>query len=71
MPKGQPEPPEPVEIERGGRTYHGHFIIDGPSMTVTWNGQSKTTRLGGMAETPYILARLLLREMVGGTIGRS
>jgi hypothetical protein len=70
MPKGQPDSQEPVEIERGGRVYQGRFVIDGRSMTVTCDGHSKSTPLGGMADAPQTLARLLLREIVTGMLGR-
>jgi hypothetical protein len=70
MQKGQPDFQAPVEIERGGRIYQGRFVIDGHSMTVTCDGYSKSTPLGGMADAPHTLARLLLREIVTGMLGR-
>jgi hypothetical protein len=70
MSKGQPDLQAPVEIERGGTVYQGRFVIDGHSMTVTCGGHSKSTPLGGMADTPHKLAWLLLREIVTGMLGR-
>jgi hypothetical protein len=70
MSKGQPDLRAPVEIERGGTLYQGHFVIDGRSMTVICDGHSKSTPLGEMADTPHRLARLLLREIVTGMLGK-
>jgi hypothetical protein len=66
MPRGQPASPEPIEIDRGGKTYRGDFFTDGSLITVTYNGQSKMTPLGGSASAPHTLARLLLREIITG-----
>jgi hypothetical protein len=70
MSKGQPDLQAPVEIERGGTVYQGHFVIDGHSMTVTCDGHSKSMPLGAMVDAPDRLARLLLREIVTGMLGR-
>jgi hypothetical protein len=70
MSKGQPDMQERVEIERAGMVYQGHFVIDGRSMTVTYDQISKSAPLGEMADTPHRLARLLLREIVTGILGR-
>jgi hypothetical protein len=71
MSKGQPDGQEPIEIERDGRVYQGRFVIDGRAITVTCDGQSKSAPMSGMAGTPERLARLLLREIVTGMLGRS
>jgi hypothetical protein len=70
MSKGQPDGQEPIEIERDGKVYQGRFVIDGRWITVTCDGQSKSAPLSGMAATPERLARLLLREIVTGILGR-
>jgi hypothetical protein len=46
MPKGQPDLQDSIEIEREGRIYHGHFVINGRSMTVTC-GRNKSALTRG------------------------
>ena len=60
----KPAPPSrPVEIEDRGKTYTGHYVVDGGVVTVSVPlvGQ-KSTQVGGAS--PETVARWLLRELV-------
>ncbi len=50
-----------ISVEVGGRRLSGHFMVEKGMITVTYNGQQKTTQVGGMP--PEALARQLLREL--------
>lgn len=49
----------------GKRKYTGWYIIEDDLITVRSAYGNKSTQLGGHAETPEVLARILLRELVG------
>jgi hypothetical protein len=53
-----------VQIERAGKTYTGSFTIVRKMITVTYSSRSKQTQLGGSADNPKVLAKILLRELV-------
>jgi hypothetical protein len=53
---------ETVTIERDGKTYSGHFRVDGGTLIVTTAAGRKSSPLG--QASPEVLARVLLREMV-------
>jgi hypothetical protein len=60
------DPEGEVTIKIDGREYTGHWRDDDKGMIrVSYGGySSKPTRLGGHAQTPIVLARILLREWV-------
>jgi hypothetical protein len=51
--------------EGGGRKHLGWYTIDGDLITVRSAYGNRTTQLGGHADTPEVMARILLRELVG------
>ena len=57
---------EAVEVELGGETYAGSYIVSGHGsrrlVTVSWGWYSKTTQVGG--SPPRSIARMLLYELV-------
>lgn len=56
--------PVPIEIQL---THKGTYTIDAGMITVTYNGKSKTTQLGGSSSAPEGLAKIMLRELATGT----
>ena len=53
---------EPIQVEFGGKTYDGSFLLDEGWVTVTCPYGSKGAALGRLA--PKQLARILIREMI-------
>ena len=50
-----------ISVDVGGRRLSDHNMVEKGMITVTYNGQQKTTQVGGMP--PEALARQLLREL--------
>ncbi len=60
-----------VNVERDGRTFAGEWRIEKGLITVHFGPSThKTTQLGGFAEAPESLARVLLGELVTETGGK-
>ena len=55
-----------VSIDYEGVTYAGQYAVDRDMIDVFYEGRKKCTQLGGHAQYPELLAKLLLREMVSG-----
>lgn len=53
-----------VEISRAGIEYLGIYTIFGDTITVTLGSKQKITHVGGSAERPEGLARVMLGELV-------
>lgn len=51
-----------IEMQYNGNTYSAEYTIEGGMITVSGNGGSKTTQVGGTPEDT--LARMLLRELI-------
>jgi hypothetical protein len=47
-----------------GKQYEGSYIVDNGMIKVNYQGQTKTTQLGGSAGAPESLAGILLRELI-------
>ena len=54
-----------VAIEREDKIYTGSYTIAQKMITVAHGSRVKTTQLGGFADAPEVLARIMLGEMVG------
>jgi hypothetical protein len=52
-----------VVYSDGDREHVGYYTVDNGMVTVRYGDSSKSTQVGG--STPAVLARLLLRELVG------
>jgi len=63
--------PEPVRVEVGEATHEGSYTVDRDMVAVAYGSQTKKAHLGGFADAPQVLARLLLREMVTEQQGNS
>ena len=53
-----------VAIERKGKLYTGSYNIARRMITVAYGSRAKTTQLGGSADAPEALARIMLSEIV-------
>ncbi|AVO43899.1 hypothetical protein [Phreatobacter cathodiphilus] len=51
-----------ISFEVSDRRVHGRYRVEHDVLTVTYDGEEKTTQVGGMP--PEALARQLLRELV-------
>jgi hypothetical protein len=51
--------------ESGGRKHRGWYTIEDDLITVRSAYGNRTAQLGGHADTPEVMARILLRELVG------
>jgi hypothetical protein len=51
--------------EDGARKYRGWYTIEDDLITVRSAYGNRTTQLGGHADTPELMARILLRELAG------
>jgi hypothetical protein len=49
----------------GKRKCRGWYTIEGDLITVRSAYGTRTAQLGGHADTPEVMARILLRELVG------
>jgi hypothetical protein len=59
-----PSPSHTVEIEHEGNVYRGSYTIVRKMISVTYGSRTKTTQLGGSADAPEALAKIMLGEIV-------
>jgi hypothetical protein len=53
----------PVTIERGDQLYEGAYQIEGDTLAVMYNGETKEIELG--KDPAEVLAKIVLAEMIG------
>ena len=53
-----------ITVEVGGVVHLGHYSTRNGTIRVTYGSSCKPTQLGGMANAPWVLARIMLREQV-------
>jgi hypothetical protein len=53
-----------VEVERNGMIHRGQYRTDGAVVTVSYGAQVKKLTMRRRDDEAYIVARLLLREIV-------
>jgi hypothetical protein len=61
----------PIAVKVGGVTYRGRYSTtrDMDMIRVTYGSSRKSTQLGGMANAPWVLARIMLAEQVREALG--
>ncbi len=60
-----------VSVARYGKTFAGEWSVEKGLITVHFGpSDHKTTQLGGFAEVPESLARVLLSELITATGGK-
>jgi hypothetical protein len=55
-----------ITVSRNGKKYTGHWMVTTWQITVSHPelGEPKTTQIGGSAESPEGLARIMLGELI-------
>jgi hypothetical protein len=53
-----------VEVERQGMIHRGQYRTDGAVVTVSYGAQVRRLKMRQRDDEPYLVARLLLREIV-------
>ena len=60
-----------IEVGIYGKTHTGSYEIRGEMIEVSYRGRTKKTQLGGYVGHPELLARSMIRELVGEEQQRS
>ena len=58
-----------IAVEVGGVVHLGHYSTRNGMLRVTYGSSCKATQLGGMENAAWVLARIMLRELVREALG--
>jgi hypothetical protein len=70
MPKQRSAPTSTsLAVKVGGVVHRGHYSVRNDMIRVTYGSSRKSTQLGGMANAPWALARIMLAEQAREALG--